>query len=516
MRDTTAYKNNDIALSEVIGFVLIIALIVIIASLYLTYGVPAQGREAEILHMNDIKDQFVSYKLSLDSLFNNNKVGTSVSNSFTPGTPGGYSQGMMSFIPILSPVASSGVVAINDRTNDEVLTITSQSLIVDPNLSDTKNLPASVPTPVNNTPRNLYCNLTIPAATDLTSANYGMEVNGNSWRATVNLTPQMTFYQWYKSVIPPAGSGSNVCTGGTPDLNQNGTALNVYTGTQSSTVYACLVPINAQKYANSAITLSVIKGSTTTLDDTVVFTNITAGRTYAVDLMDNAYGLNSAMSYPDTITLKNSYSKNSGSITGSGNVTYGYRETTYIMPPLKLGSLEYRAQNNYWIPQTYYYQMGGVFLAQYDGNITWKLPPEISVANDTANANIAVVNINALAFDSSSQGMIGGNSPVQIRTSLNRVSQLPYAPVSPGSGNTKWIRIAVNTTDTQSRIMWQNYFNYLVKTNGIPNAAGGYIGNESYMLINGADPGLTSYDLNVIAWNASYSPTVQGVGGIVQ
>jgi ABC-type Fe3+ transport system permease subunit len=86
-------RCREAGLSEVIGFILIIGLIVVIASLYLTYGVPAQGRENEILHMNLVKDQFVTYKISLDSLFNNDKVGTAVSNSFTLGTSGGYTQG---------------------------------------------------------------------------------------------------------------------------------------------------------------------------------------------------------------------------------------------------------------------------------------------------------------------------------------------------------------------------------------------------------------------------------------
>ena len=128
---------RESGLSEVIGFVLIIGLIVVVASLYLTYGVPAQGRENEIVHMNEIKDQFVGYKLSLDSLFNNNKVGTTVSNSFTLGTSGGYTQGTTSFIPIMSPVSSSGVIAINDRTKEpEMLLLTSRALILNDTVND--------------------------------------------------------------------------------------------------------------------------------------------------------------------------------------------------------------------------------------------------------------------------------------------------------------------------------------------------------------------------------------------
>ena len=81
---------DDVALSEVIGFVLILALITVAFSLYLVYGVPAQGRENEILHMGVVKDQFVEYKIGLDSLFTNNLVGTTMSNTFSLGTGGGY------------------------------------------------------------------------------------------------------------------------------------------------------------------------------------------------------------------------------------------------------------------------------------------------------------------------------------------------------------------------------------------------------------------------------------------
>ena len=187
------------------------------------------------------------------------------------------------------------------------------------------------------------------------------------------------------------------------------------------------------------------------------------------------------------------------------------------MSPLPLGALEYRAKNNYWIPQTYYYQMGGVFLAQSDGNITWKLPPEISFSNDPAR-NLVTVNINALTLDNSSSGMVGGNSPVQVKTTLNSITPFPFATVAQGTGNTKWIRIAVNTTDDKARDMWTNYFAYTAKTAGIfPYTNVSSTATESYILINGpdADPD-GAYDINVIASNATYVPSVHGVGGILQ
>ena len=106
----------------------------------------------------------------------------------------------------------------------------------------------------------------------------------------------------------------------------------------------------------------------------------------------------------------------------------------YTASPIPLGSIEYRAQNNYWIPQNYYYQMGGVFLQQGDGNTTYKLPPEITFSYDNQTdpaKKIVTVNINALTIDQNNRGVVGGNSPIQIKTTLTNTTAFPYAT---GSG----------------------------------------------------------------------------------
>ena len=99
----------------------------------------------------------------------------------------------------------------------------------------------------------------------------------------------------------------------------------------------------------------------------------------------------------------------------------------YSITPIPLGALEYRAQNNYWIPQNYYYQMGGVFLSRTRGTFHTSLPPEISFTNDSVN-DLVSVNINALSFNPDNRGLIGGNSPVQIKTKLESIYPIPYAP----------------------------------------------------------------------------------------
>jgi hypothetical protein len=500
------YHSHESGLSEVIGFVLIIGLLVVVASLYLTYGIPAQGRENEILHMNEVKDQFVAYKLSLDSLFNNNKVDTTVSNSFTLGTSGGFSQGTFSFIPIMSPVNSGGTFAINERTVEpETLNITSYSLIYNDSVQYHVDLPAQV----NYTPNHVYVNISNIQQTDLNKDGiFGATVNGTTWTAIVNLTPRVTFYQNYIGDSSFGGTESGCLN---PPRNQNGTPI--YISTTS-----CLVPCNNFNYTGTDLTLTITKGNIMTMNHYPVYQNVAPGNTYSVDLMDSSYGLNSVTVPSNSITL--SVSRPLGSIVGNGNITYDFTEMNpYTISPIPLGSIEYRAQNNYWIPQYYYYQMGGVFLGQMEGNVTYKLPPEITFAYDNhtdtdPSKNIVTVNINALAISPDQHGVVGGNSPIQIKSTLTNITTMPFVK---GTANTKHIIIGINTTSNQSREMWKNYFGYTATIAGIPHYTQGTVGTtETNIHIDGYDNTDSLYDINVIASNATYATTVHGVGGIVQ
>jgi len=462
-------------LSEVIGFVLILGLITVALSIYLIYGVPAQGRENEILHMNVIQDQFINYKIGLDSLFTNNLVGTTTSNSFSLGTGGGYTQGSNSIFPILSPVSSGGIFMINRRTTlPETLSLTSDSYI-----QNTGSFSVALPARASYQPNHVYINISGINPTDLNQNGiFGVTANTTAWSATINLTPHSLHYNETKSVT---------CNP------------------------SCLITYNeGERYTSTDITLSVAKGGILTMQDTVVYRNISPYTVYSIDLMDDAYGLKSLTTPQQYISLNTG--KTLGSITGTGTITYDFTEIDpYSITPIPLGSIEYRSDNKYWISQTYYYQMGGVFLSQVDGITTYKLPPEIS-ASYNYTSQISTININALSINSPTGGsIVGGNSPVQIKTTLMTSSDLPYVK---GTANTRWIRIAVNTSDDQSRVMWKNYFNYTARSAYLPNTITGDTATESYIFINGSDPSPTgAFDINVIGSTAAYSATVYGVGG---
>ena len=423
MRRGTAGSCREQALSEVIGFVLIIGIIMVAFSLYLVYGVPVQGRENEINHMSAINDQFVSYKIGIDSLVTNQQTGLSISTTFPLGTAGQTAQGSTSIIPVLQPVGSSGALVINQRTiTPEIFTVSSNSYISN---STSMTSVGPIPIPTTQTYSNAPSSLLINISTTNASWNYqtpgSVQIMGSGWNTTVNVTPDI------------ADCLSNINTGGYVN---------------SSFIPGC---------SGSDITVTVVKNGVTTLNRAVVYSNINPNTAYSVNLLDSAYGLQSFMTYPSKMTFLTNGTLTSPTITAQ----YAYQFQSNYTYSVPLGSLEYSTNNNYWIPQSYYYQMGGVFLSQIDG-ITYKLPPEITFANN-GNGNITV-NIVAIAYDPSDSGVLGGSSPAQVSTSLKPdAGSLPYAPVNPNTWNAS---INITTSDPNAAIMWAAYLNAAANQTG--------------------------------------------------
>jgi hypothetical protein len=118
--DATASER---ALSEVVGFVMILGVIVVGLSIYQVYVVPAEGREDEIVHMDVINARFTDYKISLDSLWLNNWTGSTLSTSFDLGTGGGNTLNPGWSLNLFSPIYSTGKVQVGQR--DEMISIDS-------------------------------------------------------------------------------------------------------------------------------------------------------------------------------------------------------------------------------------------------------------------------------------------------------------------------------------------------------------------------------------------------------
>jgi hypothetical protein len=122
MREKKSVQDKEYALSEVIGFILLLGIIVAAFTLWMIYIVPVNGREAEIAQMNSVKDRFTDYKTSLDSLWVNSPYGASwgqdgvtLSTSMNLGTGGGNTQAGGLFLPMMNPVGSSATLSVSDN-----------------------------------------------------------------------------------------------------------------------------------------------------------------------------------------------------------------------------------------------------------------------------------------------------------------------------------------------------------------------------------------------------------------
>src|SRR5271157_812172 len=475
MKRGAAGSCRERALSEVIGFVLIIGIIMVAFSLYLVYGIPVQGRENEINHMNTINDQFVSYKIAVDSLWTNQQAGLAMSTTFPLGTAGQTAQGSTSIIPILQPVGSSGTLAINQRTTTpEFFTVSSNSYITNTTAVTSGPQVQITTSPASqgflNAPSDLLVNLSTTNAFWNNTAPGSVQINGSSWSATINITPDIS------------DCLSNTNTGGYVN---------------SSFIPGC---------SGSDITVTVLKNHVTALNRAVIYSNINPNIAYSVNLLDSAYGIQSVITYPATLTFSK-YDPSNQLTTANVTAQYAYQPQTltYSVP---LDSLEYSTNNNYWIPQTYYYQMGGVFLSQTDG-ITYKLPPELTFAYN-GNGNITTT-IVVLAYDPTDSGTIGGNSPAQVLTVLKPdAGSLPYAPVSPNTFNAS---INITTPDPTAALMWATYLNTAAnQTGGIPTTyySVGNTTTGSYIYLNGVNDG--NPHITLTGKTANLSVSVQSLG----
>ena len=454
--------DHQTALSEVIGFVLLLVVVIIAVSIYLVYAMPAQGREQEILHMNEIRDQFTTYKVGVDALWTNNQLNSAMGTTFNLGTLGAATQGSFSFLPIMNPVASSGTLSLNQR--GETLIIQSRGLLGDGTVRSNQTV-ASGSLPLNATPTVFWVNIsdtTIPPCiyTSTTSQKRSVLVQeGQNWSVNVTVNPKLSKYY----------------------------------------------------YCNSTdITIDVAKTGIRTLQGLTVYQNIQSNTKYAVNLLDDAYGLNNylaARPYPMTVTFTK-YDPSS-TLSGSGNVSFT-DEYDHIVtdPALTLGALQYDVLNNYWIPQTYYYQNGGVFLQQ-DNGTSVKLPPTI-IFSYNATTKITGVKIIELPFEASNAGNLGGNNPAQVRTQVTRIQNLPYSRTY---NNTKWINLSITSSDSRAAAAWVSALDMAANmTGGIPTThyTASAVATTGYFNISGVDGSNTRYDIHVEGLRANLSAALSG------
>ncbi len=477
--------KREPALSEVIGFLLIISLLAILFSMYLVYVVPLQGRDAEIAHMADVKEQFSTIKMGVDSLIVNEQEDYRLQYQIPLGTGTGGISGAFSILPMQSYATSSGELRVDTQTaslgelNLLLAGTAVQSLTSSPHIGALQNFGAiSDPSaPIDSSivvdPQHffIYYHVENPA-TD----SEILSVNSENWTVRAQVVPKYDI-----------------------------TLVNV-----TEDVRNAIIPMPHD------LKLTIKKSGNTTMENVTVAEYVTeSNNPYTINLYDWGYGL--------ADSLKETYVFNYTSISGGAPISQSvdfsieqlvYPEIpTYVVNPLvtfsetdlshPLQMFEYRSQNRYWVDQQYQYQWGATFVSQKDGTAVSSLPPLlIQRVGNTIQVEITDTNITThndyypLVSISGSQ-----NNPVQVTLSSLNTSINDYE-LYDGLTNAKYLVINVRGFDADERNKWRNVFT-LIANNAIRSSAG-TLSDEQIVVTEKplTAPGENDISL-VIAWDGT-------------
>jgi hypothetical protein len=507
--------QRESGLSEVIGFILIIAILVVIASMYVTYVVPAHGREAEIAHMTYIKNQFVDFKMAMDSLWINSQVNMSLAQNIEMGTLGQKTEGQFVFLPLTQPIGSDGEMNVSAGSGGEKIQIAITGLVKDASGNPTQQ----------------------SSSYSTSNASFSSQIYANP-----DLYKQLLYYQ---SLYPPKivnmvripvpvdslsmnripdspndflsnqSLSYHLC-----DIYPNSTNSATYQSTSNWTASIDLLRVPAFSVAQSNatafstakspyqmkadyrydLTMSLTKLNQTTNTKYPVFQNFTLNSSatrpleYWINIQDPAYGLDTfgpmvvkwsngtlLQQYNGTLNLSQNWDVNTSTLVNTSaalNTTLldqairsTYSSNKVTSGPTPMGKFTYTGQNYYWVPQQYYYQLGGVFLAQ-NGTVSKLLPlVSLGVTKNLTNSDIPSISITKLIITGVDNQDVSGTTPVQVTSRVSRIwrgvlfdqtSQKQYY-LAPVTQNADEVIITIsNFPDSKTREAWRSAFNSII------------------------------------------------------
>ncbi len=451
--------HRDEGLSEAVGFILLLAVIIMTISIYLLYLMPAMGRENEIAQMAQVKERFTEYKLNIDTLWTSRQCQSEFGPALSLGS--GDTAGILSYFPFFSPSKAGAVLALNQRVENITITSDSYFLVSSGGYSESgtiTNIPGTLN--VNTTPLHFYINI---STSDLLTDRWVL-IGGPAWDVSVNITPNY-FYS------------------------------NRFNWTLNSTGYIqSFWNVTEYLWNSTDITVTTYSSGNPVLSNLPVYRNVTTSTIYTVDLMSPVYGISTLFQGPRSVNV--STSDNTGKITASYDVRHGFIPliSTSTHP---LGAIEYRSNNLYYTPQTYYYQLGGVFLEQADGS-TSEIPPAISISVVNSSPVVNVGEILLLGGVTSTE--VSGSGPITVASAVTDLSSPPLL----AGNNTRWVNITIQAASTNASEMWNRTFQDLANDGGLPVTSYkiGRSGNVTFLNITG-NPQIYDVRLSLTQVNVS-------------
>ena len=104
----------DDGAAEVIGFILIIALVVAVAAIWVLVYIPVQGNAVETNHARLVTEEIADIKYGIDLLWTSDRTGTNVSRIISPSPVAGTE---LSGLLFLSPPVGTGTISVSNGTS---------------------------------------------------------------------------------------------------------------------------------------------------------------------------------------------------------------------------------------------------------------------------------------------------------------------------------------------------------------------------------------------------------------
>jgi hypothetical protein len=465
-------RVTDDGLSEVIGFILIIAIIVILGSLYMTYVVPSQGRDAEIQHMQNVEKFFTDFKMNIDALWYNNQIGVSFNQILYLGTGGQTSAGAFSIFPIMQPVSSSGRVSISEYPKiilsiDGVFSnITSEGSVgsEDEYLAIFADYSTNV-YPDDFPPYDPHTLTIWSGGSNISMVNPLELVN---WIAILEVKNATLRQDDLKNVL-------------------NWTE---HPETREVSHFEIL------NYPVKEVTISVVKNGNKTLEDEVIYRGLIAegswNETIPINLMEEAYGLsderisNLNLNYQYTNSAGSTITKNSpiqycypnGSCSNTPNLNINERVVT--TEPIRIGTFNYSSRNPYWINQEYIYQFGEVQLKQ--GNVIQSKINSNWIQGTGTGGTVTNLDINLISLYGDST--VASQDAVQIDTNIVDIRENIlydgsswYKLMDDFYQNAESFSITIETSSNEQARYWYDSLNETLNRIGLSNLESPPTGN---------------------------------------
>lgn len=465
--------QKESGLSEVIGFILIIAILVVIASLYVTYVVPAHGREAEIAHMTYIKNQFVDFKMGMDSLWINSQLNTPLSQNLEMGTLGQKTEGQFVFLPLTQPIGSDGEMSVSTDPGDGTIKVQVNGLFKDS--TDISKNGEKIVNPDVYRIQDYYKYMNLEKISNIIPVFIPDKTTIDAATSDINL---MTLYP--NSSLPDQANWTMI-------ISLTKSPFFTIPTQNISNFETTHNPIYMNATFQNNVIMSLFKRNETfqypVMENFTLKSGVLPGEVEWINLQDPAYGLD----VEGPITIQNQTGiKFSGSISITQNTDLALNYSQFLdtiksdyeyEPVLSdpadgtaMGKFSYVGKNYYWVSQEYFYQMGGVFLTQNltEGGVAKVLPLiSLGVYTNQTGGRTPTITINKLLIKGE-KSTIAGSSAIQYSSQISNISsgcvwdsdsnQYKYLAPTPENARSVSITIGPSTMSTETRDMWTNTF----------------------------------------------------------